>query len=42
ARANCQLSDERKAELADFVILNDGRHSLLEQVDEILRTLLGR
>jgi dephospho-CoA kinase len=37
ARANSQMNDEEKAGLADFIIRNDGRHSLLEQVAQILQ-----
>ena len=37
ARANSQMNDEEKAGLADFIIHNDGRHSLLEQVAQILQ-----
>ncbi len=29
ARANSQMNDEEKVKLADFIIRNDGRHSLL-------------
>ncbi|MPM45719.1 Dephospho-CoA kinase [bioreactor metagenome] len=39
ARANSQMSDKEKAELADFIIQNDGQHSLLEQVDKILQII---
>lgn len=39
ARANKQMSDKEKAELADFIIQNDGQHSLLEQVDKILQII---
>lgn len=39
ARANSQMSDKEKAELADFIIQNDGQHSLLEQVDKILQVV---
>lgn len=39
ARANSQMSDKEKAELADFIIENDGQHSLLEQVDKILQVV---
>jgi dephospho-CoA kinase len=31
------MNDEEKAGLADFIIRNDGRHSLLEQVAQILQ-----
>ena len=37
ARANSQMNDEEKVGLADFIIRNDGRHSLLEQVAQILQ-----
>lgn len=37
ARANSQMNDEEKVGLADFIIHNDGRHSLLEQVAQILQ-----
>ncbi|MEA4996257.1 MAG: dephospho-CoA kinase [Petrimonas sp.] len=37
ARASSQMKDEEKARLADFTIHNDGRHSLLEQVEQILQ-----
>ena len=39
ARANSQMNDEEKAGLADFIIHNDGRHSLLEQVAQILQDI---
>ena len=39
ARANSQMNDEEKARLADFIIRNDGRHSLLEQVARILQDI---
>ena len=39
ARASSQMSDEKKIELADFIILNDGQHSLLKQVALILKTV---
>ncbi len=39
ARANSQMSDKEKEELADFIIQNDGQHSLLEQVDKILQVI---
>jgi dephospho-CoA kinase len=39
ARANSQMSDEKKIELADFIILNDGQHSLLKQVARILKDI---
>ena len=39
ARANSQMNDEEKAGLADFIIRNDGRHSLLEQVAQILQDI---
>ena len=36
ARMNSQISEEEKAKRADFVIVNDNRKSLIEQVKEIL------
>ncbi|MDO5664772.1 MAG: dephospho-CoA kinase [Bacteroidia bacterium] len=39
ARANKQMSDEEKIKLADFVIHNDGNHSLLEQISQILQAI---
>ncbi len=39
ARANSQMNDEEKVKLADFIIRNDGRHSLLEQVAQILQDI---
>lgn len=39
ARANSQMNDEEKAGLADFIIRNDGRHSFLEQVAQILQDI---
>ena len=39
ARANSQMSDKEKEELADFINQNDGQHSLLEQVDKILQVI---
>lgn len=39
ARANSQMNDGEKARLADFIIHNDGRHSLLEQIAQILQDI---
>ena len=40
ARIDKQMPDERKIELADFVITNDGQHSLIQQVINIHKALL--
>ncbi len=42
SRMNAQWSDERKAELADFIILNDTENHIISQVLEIHETLLRR
>ncbi len=39
ARAGSQMNDEEKTKLADFVIHNDGKHSLLEQISLILKII---
>ena len=39
SRINSQMSDEEKIKLADFVIINDNKHSILEQVSTILKTI---
>ena len=39
ARTNSQMSDEEKVKLADFVIHDDGNHSLLEQISQILQVI---
>jgi len=39
ARISSQMPDEKKAELSDFVIVNDDTKSLLIQVEEILKQL---
>lgn len=36
-RIHNQMPDEEKAKLSDFVIVNDGAHSLIEQVLDILK-----
>jgi dephospho-CoA kinase len=41
ARMDKQMPDERKMELADFVIHNDGQQSLIRQVLDIHRQLRG-
>jgi dephospho-CoA kinase len=38
-RMNLQLSPEKKADLADFVIKNDNSLSILQQVDSVMDTL---
>lgn len=38
-RIQSQMPDEQKAELSDFVIVNDGSQSLIEQVLHILKRL---
>jgi len=40
ARMKNQMSDDEKSRLADFVILNDGQHSLVRQVWQIHQELL--
>lgn len=40
-RLKAQWSDEKKERLADFIIKNDGKHSVLEQVLEIHYQLLN-
>ncbi len=40
-RMNNQMEEEKKISLCDFVILNDEKHSLIEQVLAIHRRLLG-
>ena len=39
SRINSQMSDEEKIKLSDFVIINDNKHSILEQVSTILKTI---
>ena len=39
SRINSQMSDEEKIRLSDFVIINDNKHSILEQVSTILKTI---
>lgn len=39
ARANNQMNDDEKINLADFVIYNDGKYSLLEQISQILKSI---
>lgn len=34
-RINSQMSDEKKVELADYIIYNDGKHSLIQQCIEL-------
>lgn len=41
ARMKNQMSDERKAELSDFVIRNDSRHKLIPQALAIHHILMG-
>lgn len=41
-RIENQMSDEKKVELSDFVIVNDGTLSLIEQVLEIIDKLKGQ
>jgi dephospho-CoA kinase len=41
ARMDKQWTDEQKRELANFVIENDEKHSLLFQIDEIVRELVS-
>ncbi len=42
ARINAQITDERLNELADFVIVNDGKSDLLSQVKAISTNILRR
>jgi len=42
ARIANQWTDKKKILLSDYVILNDGRHSLLRQVEEVHKFLLKR
>lgn len=42
ARMNQQMPEKEKVALADFVICNDGRQSLVQQVVEVHRQLCGR
>lgn len=42
ARIANQWPDKKKMLLSDYVILNDGRHSLLRQVEEVHKFLLKR
>lgn len=42
ARLNAQLPEAEKVRLADFVIINDGQHSLVRQVWSVHRSLLAR
>lgn len=39
ARAKSQMSDGEKMKLADFVIHNDGNHSLLKQISQIIEII---
>lgn len=41
ARMDKQMPDEKKMELADFVIYNDGKQSLIRQVLEVHSLLVG-
>ena len=41
ARIDAQWSDEQKSSLADYSIINDGRHSLIKQVLEIHEELIS-
>ncbi len=38
-RIQNQMPDEEKAELSDFIIVNDGTYSLIEQVTNIIQQL---
>lgn len=38
-RINNQMTDETKKELSDFVIVNDNKHSLIDQVCNILKQI---
>jgi len=40
ARENKQMNEAKKIELADYVILNDGDHALVPQVQKIHKSLL--
>lgn len=42
ARIACQWSDDRRAELSDFVIENDGVQALLPQIMDILETIYNK
>lgn len=42
ARINNQMSDEEKAKLSDFVIVNDGTCSLIEQVLKVLQQIKNK
>lgn len=39
-RAKHQLPDEIKMKLSDFIIFNDGRHSVIQQVEDLLKPFL--
>lgn len=39
ARMNSQLPEEEKTKLADYVIRNDNQHSLIQQVDNVMRMI---
>jgi len=41
-RINNQMPDEKKAELSDFVIVNDNTRSLIEQVTNIIQQLKSK
>lgn len=41
-RIQNQMSDEKKVELSDFVIVNDGTLSLIEQVLDVIKELKGQ
>ena len=41
ARENKQMSEAKKVEMADFVIHNDGKTSLIQQVHKIHQTLIA-
>ena len=39
ARINNQISDEERNRLSNFTIINDNRHSLLQQIEKLLKML---
>lgn len=39
ARMASQMSEEEKIILSDFIITNDGNHSIIEQIERILKTI---
>jgi len=40
ARMKNQITEEEKLQLSDFIIKNDGRHSLIQQVTDIVNLML--